>query len=233
VATDVRFREGKFKLADGGTLFLNEIGDLSPMIQSKLLLALQDGTIERVGGQPMSVDVRVIAATNRDLAGMVQNGTFRQDLYYRINALQVYIPPLRERMADIVPLARNFLAHFCAKYGKAKLMVKDEVYDELLAYSWPGNVRELKGMIQRGVLLAKDNYFPTGIIGSAGQHQDSPAPHARKLPDILEDVERRHIIEALELDGYHQTKAANRLGLKESTLRTKMAKLGIKTRRRL
>jgi Nif-specific regulatory protein len=233
VATGVEFREGKFKLADGGTLFLNEIGDLPLSIQSKLLLALQDGIIERVGGRPMGVNVRFIAATNKDPEKMVEAGSFRQDLYYRINPLKVSIPPLRERVTDIATLARDFLDHFCRKYGRRRLEMSDEVFDELCSYSWPGNVRELKGMIQRGVLLAKNNQFPIGITAPSSEAHTIPPKKKRNLDEILRDKERECIIEALELDGYNQSKAANRLGLGESTLRTKMQKLGIKKPRRL
>ncbi|MFC1475481.1 helix-turn-helix domain-containing protein, partial [Candidatus Zixiibacteriota bacterium] len=189
--------------------------------------------IERVGGRPMGVDVRFIAATNKDLEQMVEAGSFRQDLYYRINPLKVRIPALRERVTDIAGLARNFLEHFCGKYGRGHLEMRDDVFKELCSYSWPGNVRELKGMIQRGVLLAKDSHFPLGITGSSTAEPTSLPPKKRNLDEILKDKERECIIEALELEGYNQSKAANRLGINESTLRTKIQKLGIQKPRRL
>jgi Nif-specific regulatory protein len=233
VASGVEFREGKFKLADGGTLFLNEIGDLALPVQAKLLTALTDGMIERVGGRPMGVDVRFITATNKDLEKMVEAESFRLDLYFRINTIKITIPPLRERVEDIPRLARIFLEHFCVKYGRARLKMSDAVLEELCLYSWPGNIRELKGMIQRGVLLAQTDRFPEGITTPSSTTQKALVLKKRNLHQVLEEKERQMVIEALESEAYNQSKAADRLGIVESTLRTKMSKLGIKKPRRL
>jgi len=181
----------------------------------------------------MDVDVRFIAATNKNLEKMVQAETFRLDLYYRINTIKITIPPLRDRAPDIPILARVFLDHYRAKYGRNRLRMGDEVINELCTYSWPGNVRELKGMIERGVLLAKDDQFPAGITAKSLSNQKTLVLKKRNLPQVLEDQERQMVIEALELEAYNQCKAANRLGIVESTLRTKMRKLGIKKPRRL
>jgi len=233
VATGVNFREGKFKLADGGTLFLNEVGDLPLSIQAKVLQALQDGIIERVGGSPMGVNVRFIGATNKDLAEMVKAGEFRQDLFYRINPIAISIPPLRERAEDILPLAKSFLSHFCRKYGRNELQLKNENVDEFYAYAWPGNVRELKGLIERGVLLAEGEQFPLGLTETSFGATVVRGRNKRKLTGILDDTERRCILDALEKAAWNQSKAANWLGLHESTLRSKMGKLKIKKPRRL
>jgi len=233
VATGVKFREGKFKLADRGTLFLNEIGDLPQSIQSKILQALQDGTIERVGGSPMPVDVRFIAATNKNLEEMVKSGEFRKDLFYRINSVIVTIPPLVERVDDIPALARSFLGFFCQKYGRPALELTQKTFEEFAMYTWPGNVRELKGLIERGVLLADSKSFPVGLTRSSSHKSALTKRGRRKLDVLLKQTERECIVEALSGAGWNQSRAANWLGLRESTLRSKIQRLGIEKPRKL
>jgi len=233
VASGVKFREGKFKLADRGTLFLNEIGDLPLSIQSKILQALQDKKIERVGGSPMAVDVRFIAATNKNLEEMVKTGKFRTDLFYRINSVIVTIPPLAERVEDIPALARSFLEYYCKKYGRSILELNAKNFEEFAMYPWQGNVRELKGLIERGVLLADGKSFPVGLTRSSSRKPARSKHGRRKLETLLEQTERECIIEALSGAGWNQSKAANWLGLRESTLRSKIQRLGIEKPRKL
>lgn len=154
----VQSRKGKFEIADGGTIFLDEIGDISPKMQAALLRVLQNGEIIRVGGNlPIKVDVRVIAATNADLVEAVENGRFRKDLFYRLNVINLRLPPLRERKEDIIPLTTHFIKKFRTAFKKDIEFIPDEIIDMLLNYHWAGNIRELENMVQRAVLLSKNN----------------------------------------------------------------------------
>ncbi|HXI01763.1 MAG TPA: sigma 54-interacting transcriptional regulator [Candidatus Saccharimonadales bacterium] len=217
---------GRFELANGGTLFLDEIGDLPLELQAKLLRVLQDGEFERVGGtQSLKVDVRLIAATNRDLERAVREERFRADLFYRLNVFPVVIPPLRERLDDVPRLARHFVMIYSSKMGKHLASPGAEAMDRLLSYSWPGNVRELQNVIERAVILSTGGRFEVGEI-MASPVVEVPDRRRRNL----EDVERRHIVSVLEETGWRVSGdrgAARILGLKRTTLEARMKKLGI------
>jgi DNA-binding NtrC family response regulator len=213
-------KPGLIELADGGTLFLDEIGEMETDVQVKLLRALETGTFFRVGGtRPRRVDVRVVAATNRDLAEAMRTGEFRQDLYYRINTITVSLPPLRERPEDIPLLARHFVEARAA-YGAKRL--GDRALARLEAYAWPGNVRELLHAIERAVILAKGDEIlpedlPPEIMGTAGA-----ATAAGSAAASLEAMERQHIVGTLRQVGGHRGKAAALLEIDPKTLYRKI-----------
>ena len=217
---------GRFELADRGTLFLDEVGDLPLELQAKLLRVLQDGEFERVGGtQTLKVNVRLIAATNRDLERAVNEERFRADLYYRLNVFPIVIPPLRKRLQDVPHLARHFAMIYASKMGKQVGLLGADVLDRLSAYSWPGNVRELQNVIERAVILSPKGRFVLGDLMPAPAGE-SPEQQARSL----EDIERRHIVAVLEQTGWRVSGgrgAARILGLKRTTLESRMKKLGI------
>jgi formate hydrogenlyase transcriptional activator len=218
---------GRFELANHGTLFLDEIGDLPLELQAKLLRVLQDGEFERVGGtQTLKVDVRLIAATNRDLQQAVSDERFRADLYYRLNVFPIVIPPLRDRPKDIPPLVRHFAMLYSSKMGKSVGRVSAEVLDRLSAYAWPGNVRELQNVIERAVILSPKGRFEMGDMVAA---PPSGSAKQKKLRS-LEDMEREHIVAVLEETHWRisgERGAAKILGLKRTTLEARMKKLGI------
>jgi len=217
---------GRFELANRGTLFLDEVGDLPLELQAKLLRVLQDGEFERVGGtQTLKVDVRLIAATNRDLERAVSEERFRADLYYRLNVFPIVIPPLRKRPQDVPRLARHFAMLYASKMGKQVGTLSADVLDRLATYSWPGNVRELQNVIERAVILSPKGRFELGDVVAAPA-SGSPKQQARSL----EEVERRHIVAVLEETGWRvsgERGAAKILGLKRTTLEARMKKLGI------
>lgn len=217
---------GRFELANGGTLFLDEIGDLPLDLQAKLLRVLQDGEFERVGGtQTLKVNVRLIAATNRNLEKAVEQERFRADLYYRLNVFPIAIPPLRERLEDVPRLARHFVMMYAAKMGKSIGAVGESVLNKLMEYGWPGNVRELQNVIERAVILS-----PKGRL-ELGDSLSAPASGARsKSPRTLEEIEREHILSVLKSTGWRvsgERGASRILGLKRTTLEARMRKLGI------
>jgi formate hydrogenlyase transcriptional activator len=220
---------GRFELANRGTLFLDEVGDLPLELQAKLLRVLQDGEFERVGGtQTLKVDVRLIAATNRDLEGAVREERFRADLYYRLNVFPIVIPPLRKRLQDVPRLARHFAMLYASKMGKRVGPLGAEVLERLSAYAWPGNVRELQNVIERAVILSPEGRFELGEI-MATPPGAGPKLEARSL----EDVERQHILAVLEETGWRVSGdrgAAKILGLKRTTLESRMTRLGIQRR---
>ncbi len=223
-------KAGRFELANRGTLFLDEIGDLPLELQAKLLRVLQDGEFERVGGtQTLKVDVRLIAATNRDLEKAVSEERFRADLFYRLNVFPILIPPLRKRLQDVPRLARHFAMFYSSKMGKHIGPLGADVLDRLCAYSWPGNVRELQNVVERAVILSPKGRFELGEIAAT-----APAGGgAKKKPRSLEDVERDHILAVLEETGWRVSGdrgAAKVLGLKRTTLESRMKKLGIARR---
>ncbi len=219
-------RVGRFELADGGTIFLDEIGDLPAELQVKLLRVLQDGEFERVGGsKTLKVDVRVIAATNRDLEQAVEQGRFRSDLYYRLKVYPIHVPALRERKGDI-PLLVNYLVQKYAKrMGKTIETVPQRAMDALRSYAWPGNVRELENVIERAVIVSPQTELELGEwLREAGPAADDG------LLLTLDDVQRRHIVSALEHTGWRVSGpkgAAHILGMKPTTLQARMKKLGI------
>jgi PAS domain S-box-containing protein len=223
---------GRFELADGGTIFLDELGELPLDLQSKLLRVLQEGEFERVGGtQTLKVDVRVIAATNRDLAQLSQQGAFRADLYYRLNVFPIHLPPLRERKEDIAPLIKHFVQKYASKFNRGIEVIPERLMTALLNYAWPGNIRELQHVIERAVILSQGKELELGdwFRSPAG---GSPLSAARIL--TLAEVERNHIIEVLELTGWRvsgKKGAAELLDMKPTTLESRMKKLGISRKR--
>ncbi len=217
VATGVQARAGKFELAGGGTLFLDEIGDMHPTVQAKLLRALQEREVVRIGGaRPIPVDVRLVAATHQDLEALVASGDFREDLYYRIKGVEIELPPLRERRQDIPHLVRHFAETFCAREGIPVPPFRPEALALLLSHDYPGNVRELQNVVEGAVSLAEGEVGPDllrSLLGSS-----SPAgPEALDLATL----ERRHIQRVLNLTGGNKTAAARLLGLDRKTLQRK------------
>lgn len=223
-------RVGRFEQAHGGTLFLDEIGEIDSQTQVKLLRALSERTIERVGSNsPIKIDVRVIAATNRRLAEMVEEGNFREDLYFRLNVLGIHMPPLRERKEDVVLLANSFLGEFARENARPEKPLTEAALTLLLAYSWPGNVRELRTAIEHAVVMSNQDtldvqHLPDFISG--GGHQFDSSPLKKTLaPEVefnLHALEQRAIQGALrETDG-NRTKAANLLGISRRTLQRKL-----------
>ncbi|HEY8088255.1 MAG TPA: sigma 54-interacting transcriptional regulator [Polyangiaceae bacterium] len=241
-------RPGRFELADGGTLLLDEVGEIPPELQPKLLRVLQEREVERVGGgAPVKVDVRIVAATNRDLGAAVAAGRFRQDLYYRLAVFPVEVPPLRGRVADIRPLAQGFVRANARRLGKALEGVTPEALARLEAHDWPGNVRELANVIERAAIVATGGTITGQDLALAPRASSSPAAarpdggtkpatdSTGEGPDRLEDVERAHIVRILERAGWTiegKSGAATVLGLAPSTLRSRMAQLGIARRDR-
>jgi transcriptional regulator with GAF, ATPase, and Fis domain len=224
-------KPGRFELADGGTLFLDEIGDLDPTLQTKLLRILQDGEIQRLGStKTRKVDVRIVAATNRELAQDMREGRFRTDLYYRLGVFPIQIPPLRERREDIPLLAWYLIQSRQRGLGRAIEKIPRAAMDALVAYDWPGNVRELQNVIDRALILSPGSILRVDeALGTARATRGEGRPAA--APETLEDAERAHILGVLErcrwvLEGRGQ--AADRLGLRPSTLRNRMRKLGIR-----
>ena len=201
-------RMGKFEVVDGGTIFLDEIGDISPRMQAALLRVLQDGEIIRVGGNmPIKIDVRVIAATNRDLASMVQEGSFRLDLFYRLNIINISIPPLRERKDDLIDLTTHFIRKYRQAFKKDINFLPQSILERLMEHDWPGNVRELENVIQRAVLMAKNNIITENELffdmRPGDNHQDQQENYlqrlnGRTLKDMVADVEKEIIVYALE-----------------------------------
>jgi DNA-binding NtrC family response regulator len=222
---------GKFQLADEGTIFLDEISTASPAMQVKLLRVLQDFEFEQVGGtKTFSVDTRVILATNDDLAKMVSEGRFRQDLYYRVNVINIELPPLRDRISDIPLLANHFLQQICADAGKQVSGFTAEAMTSLQRYRWPGNVRELQNIIERAVLLGKESVIgvadlPSSIATVGTVNTDSTA--GQTLKQSLESPERQIIREVLEANHWNRNLTAQLLGINRTTLYKKMKRLGL------
>jgi len=220
-------KKGKVELAEHGTLFLDEIGELPSLLQVKLLRFLQEKEFERVGGErSFETDARVIAATNRDLAEMVQQGTFRKDLYYRLRVIEIHVPPLRERAPDIPLLVEHFLNKANSMLGKNVSKVPKGVMNALIEYPWPGNVRELENVITRAVVLSKgcvllSDYFPEEIIGTKKDMKNGSQIKS------LAEVEAEHLLKALEFTHWHQGKACELLGITRPTLREKIKKYGL------
>ena len=228
-------KPGLFEAAEGGTLFLDEIGHMDLALQAKILRVIEEKSVRRVGGlRAKTVKTRIVAATNRDLEVAITEGTFRPDLYYRLNVLTLHIPPLRKRGADVLLLARHFLGHFARQYGYPPVTLSPEAEARLLAYTWPGNVRELAHVMERAVLmqegtsvLAKDLGLPSAhvegppvmIESGGGVHVDFSSGGI-----VLDEVERQLIVTALCTAGWNRTKAAQLLGISKETLRYRIEK---------
>jgi DNA-binding NtrC family response regulator len=217
----VAARKGRFELADGGTIFLDEVGEIAPSVQVKLLRVLQERVIERVGGaRPFPVDVRVIAATNRDLKALVAEGKFREDLYYRLNVFPLRLPPLAERADAILPLADFFRAKFSAQFGKRVDRFSDAARAELLRYAWPGNIRELQNVVERAVILARGEIEPDHLnLESAAGF----TPGAGEL----KEVERETIERVLRQSQGNRRQAAAVLGISLRTLQYRLKEYGL------
>jgi formate hydrogenlyase transcriptional activator len=223
---------GRFELANQGTLFLDEVGDIPPELQPKLLRVLQEQEFERLGGtRTIRVNVRLVAATNRDLATMVADGRFRNDLYYRLNVFPLVLPPLRERPADIPRLVRHFTQRFARRMGRRIETIPTAIMDAMVRYPWPGNVRELQNVVERAVILSPGPALQVPLSDLRAMPVQSAAAGAERAAAVtLVDAEREHILEALDATGWvvgGPRGAAGRLGMKRSTLQKKMQKLGI------
>ena len=238
-------RKGMFEAADGGTLFLDEIGDMSASAQAKVLRALQSGEITRVGGErTIAVDVRILAATNKDLEQEVNDGRFREDLYFRLNVVPIRTPPLRDRREDVPLLAKAFLRDFCKENGLRVKPVDDEVLGELAKRAWPGNVRELKNVVERMAILSGEQITladlpEQGKLGLAAQQNEAslegglPVPlHAdgepMSLREFREHAERSYILATLDDTDWNVSQAASRLGVERTNLHKKMRSYGIR-----
>ncbi|MBN1609033.1 MAG: sigma-54-dependent Fis family transcriptional regulator [Polyangiaceae bacterium] len=224
----VRARPGLFREADHGTLLLDEVGELGPSTQAKLLRVLQEGEVRAVGEErSRSIDVRVIAATHRDLPELVRDGRFREDLFYRLNVVPLRIPPLRERPADIEPLARTFLARYAERFGLDPLPVPEALFDRLAAYGWPGNVRELQNAIESLVVLSPPGSLDLSLLPGAASGSPNGTAGELTLKQRMDAHERGLIVEALRASNDNRSVAATRLGISRVTLHEKLKKHGI------
>ncbi len=230
-------RIGRFEQADGGTLFLDEIGDMSPSTQAKILRVLQEHEFERLGGtRTLRVDVRLIAATNRDLQAMVAASQFREDLYYRLNVVSIEVPPLRERKDDIVPLATAFIGRFSGELKKKIDGLEPDAQKLLMRYNWPGNIRELENTIERAMLLAEGHAISTpdlrlGETSTTGG-RETPIVKIPPTGIPLEDIERNALVEALKMSNWVQKDAAELLSISPRVMNYKIKTLGIEFPRR-
>ena len=230
-------RRGKFELADGGTLFLDEIGDMSLKTQAKVLRALQEQIVEPVGGvASVKVDVRVIAATNKDLPAEIRAGRFREDLYFRLNVIPIFVPPLREREADVLLLAEHFIAEFAREYGRRRKRPDAGAATGLRSYRWPGNVRELRNVIERLMIMVPGDTITLPDLafleGSASVSPEPPGQPSLPLHEARDRFEREYIIRALAAHHGNISRTADALGVERSNLYRKMRGFGIAPARR-
>ena len=228
-----KMKKGRFEIAHGGTIFLDEVGDIPQSIQVKLLRVLQEHQFERVGGtEKIEVDVRIIAATNKELEQKIKNGTFREDLYYRLNVVSIKIPPLRDRKEDILPLIESFIEKYCKENDKEKLEASKEAIDVLMKYNYPGNVRELENIVERAVVLTRGKVITLNDLpmNMRGFKQEKALAILGKgtLTDQVGALEKQLIYDALQESNGNQTKAGKLLGLTERNLRYKLKKYNIK-----
>ena len=221
-------RRGRFELADGGTLFLDEIGEIDPSIQVKILRVLEERNFERVGGQStLNVDVRLVAATNKDLEQMVRDGDFREDLFYRLYVVVIHLPPLRKRHGDIPLLVQHYVNKLADENGKDIDGVTPEAMDVLSSHNWPGNVRELRNVLERMVVLARGKRLGVRDIPSTIRDIRTPRSFSTKKDLTLDEAEKDLIITALETNNGNRTKAAEQLGISRRTLHRKLNEYGI------
>jgi DNA-binding NtrC family response regulator len=245
----IQTKKGYFEVADRGTIFFDEIGTLGPETQIKLLRVIQEKEFTALGAtEPQRVDVRILAATNADLAQLVKDGKFREDLYYRLNVINIALPPLRDRKEDIPPLLSHFFTYYCKENGKflnaagkSVLEFQPEAMQVLMEHSWPGNVRELENVVERAVVLASDASVPVDVLPDAllqangvrlNRAEGSPLPADASLFEIVNEYERRTIVDRLEKCGWSQTEAAESLHVPLSTLNQKIKRLDIKIRKK-
>ncbi|HXA64750.1 MAG TPA: sigma-54 dependent transcriptional regulator [Bryobacteraceae bacterium] len=225
-------RKGKFELADGGTIFLDEVGDLHSGSQAKLLRVLQEGEFHRVGGeQPIRVAVRVVSATNRNLADLVGQQKFREDLYYRLCVVPIRVPALRERVNDITPLAEYFLEEFCSRNNFHSKQIDEEAYELLEAYAWPGNARELRNIIERMAILTSGNRLTSDAVPVEIRLAQEAAPRSN-LKEARDSAEREHILRALEESSWNVSGAARALGMERTNLHKRIRALGLNREKR-
>ncbi|HWN81724.1 MAG TPA: sigma-54 dependent transcriptional regulator, partial [Candidatus Udaeobacter sp.] len=224
-------RKGKFELADHGTLFLDEVGDMSPESQAKLLRALETGEAERVGGsRPIRFDVRVLAATNKDLRAEIAAGRFREDLYYRLAVVPVEVPPLRQRVEDIPALAEHFLARACAENRRARLRLSPGASKRLAAYDWPGNIRELRNLMERIAIMTDADELTEAVLScylDEIECDDAEEAGDSSLRSRLAGSEREVLLEELKRTGWNVSAAAKSLGIDRASLHRKMKRHGI------
>jgi Nif-specific regulatory protein len=213
-------KTGKFELAEGGTLFLDEIGEMSPGMQAKLLRVMQEGLFYRVGGnEPISVDIRVISATNRDIGREVNEGRFREDLFYRMNVVHIHVPPLRERKEDILPLANHFLSLFRQERGLPKLNISDKAVERMLEYDWPGNVRELRNAVERAVVMGNGEEILPGDLPMFGQKIAHPAMEVGlTLKEAVDRFKKEFIALNLKHTGGNRSRAAEIMDIQRTYL---------------
>ena len=223
-------RRGKFEAADGGTLFLDEIGDMSLKTQAKVLRALEEQAFERVGGRDtLKVDVRVIAASNRDLPAMITAGAFREDLYYRLNVIPIEVPSLRSRKKDVPALVEHFIRVFCAGNGKRLKAVAPAALTYFMTYDWPGNVRELRNMVERLVIMVPGDAIGPDELPPPLRAKDEPPALAdgKPLKEARDNFERAYILAELRAQDWNMTRTAERLGIERSHLYRKIRAYGI------
>jgi DNA-binding NtrC family response regulator len=222
-------KKGKFELADGGTIFLDEIGDISPKLQLSLLRVLQEKEFTRVGGtKPITVDVRIIAATNRDLKKAVDEGKFRDDLYYRLNVIAIELPPLREHQEDIPLLAHHFIEKFNIEMGGKIERIAEEALELLIEYDWPGNVRELENVIERAMVITKGNFIKAEDLHLSPQVIKRKGGAAASDDKTIKAVEKKHIEKILKENNWNIQKSAEKLGIDRVTLYNKIKKYKLK-----
>jgi two-component system nitrogen regulation response regulator NtrX len=222
-----QLKRGRLEAADGGTLFLDEVGDMSLETQAKFLRALETGEIERLGAtKTISVDARVIAATNKDLASEIQNGKFREDLFYRLNVVPIHLPPLRARRDDVPLLVEHFVARFSAEHGRPRRVVTPEAMERLSAYGWPGNIRELKNLIERLLIMTDgETIGPTEVEDVLPPDSDEGPPS--EIKQARDRAERDTILGTLRQCDWNVSEAARRLGMDRGYLHRKIKRYGL------
>ncbi len=238
-------RKGRFELADTGTLFLDEIGEMALPLQTKLLRVLQERAFERVGGnKTISVDVRILAATNKDLKDEAEKGNFREDLYYRLNVIRIQMPPLRERVEDIPVLVQHFLEKNSQRLGKEKFEITPEAMRLLVSLPWEGNIRELENTIERAAILCNNcrieaedvqpdsSQLPSPQDWSYGVELEQFIPPGLPLADVLNGIEEKLVRQALEEADQVQARAAEKLGITKSLLQYKMKKFNLQRKKK-
>jgi transcriptional regulator with GAF, ATPase, and Fis domain len=251
----VASKKGLFEVADQGTIFFDEISTIGPETQAKLLRVIQEREFMRLGGtDTIKVDVRILAASNEDLMGLVREGKFREDLYHRLNVISLYLPPLRERKEDVPLLVERFLERYCQENGKPPRSFTNGAMKLLMDYDWPGNVRELENVVERGVVLSIQELMDVDLLPESvrtreivkgvrlqlaeflppmpGESATRGSSPSHSLFEIMEEVERLIIVDMLERTNWNQTEAAERFQIPLSTLNQKIKRLGIETRRR-